>query len=259
MGSNEDGQSVYLESHGRDESVFEGLDLSRMVGWMTSLYPMTLNASDSRDDITKRIGLLSQDSGIGYGLRYLEDEPQEQTAELTFNYLGQYQGNSFAHWCQPVSSNSRDQADDNTMLTPLVINAQVVDGVLSADFEYATSHYSKSDIEAKANAWQERLELIHSASKSQKGEAIAAKADLKLIEKLNTDVEGSAPVFCIHPVTGRTVGYQKLAQALAGKRTVFGVQSQSLSIQIALTLRLAQWLMLIARLFVTYSHQGLTH
>ena len=28
-------------------------------------------------------------------------------------------------------------------------------------------------------------------------------------------------------MTGRTVGYQKLAQALAGKRTVFGVQSQS--------------------------------
>ncbi|MCG9597534.1 amino acid adenylation domain-containing protein [Vibrio sp. Isolate25] len=227
VGSNEDGQSVYLESHGRDESVFEGLDLSRMVGWMTSLYPMTLNASDSRDDIAERMALLSQDSGIGYGLRYLEDEPQEQTVELTFNYLGQYQGNSFAHWCQPVSSNSRDQADDNTMLTPLVINAQVVDGVLSADFEYATSHYSKSDIETKATIWKEKLELIHSASKSRKGEAIAAKADLKLIEKLNTNVDGISPVFCIHPVTGRTVGYQKLAQALAGKRTVYGVQSQS--------------------------------
>jgi amino acid adenylation domain-containing protein/non-ribosomal peptide synthase protein (TIGR01720 family) len=227
MGSNEGTQSVYLESHGRDESVFEGLDLSRMVGWMTSLYPMTLNTSDSRDDIAKRMALLSQDSGIGYGLRYLEDEPQEQIAQLTFNYLGQYQGNSFAHWCQPVSSNSRDQADDNTMFTPLVINAQVVDGVLSADFEYATSHYSKSDIETKANAWKEKLELIHSASKSQEGEGIAAKADLKLIEKLNTDVEGSTPVFCIHPVTGRTVGYQKLAHALTGKRTVYGVQSQS--------------------------------
>ncbi|MDC5804908.1 amino acid adenylation domain-containing protein [Vibrio europaeus] len=227
MGSNEGTQSVYLESHGRDESVFEGLDLSRMVGWMTSLYPMTLNTSDSRDDIADRMALLSQDSGIGYGLRYLDGEPQEQGAALTFNYLGQYQGNSFAHWCQPVSSNSHDQADGNTMLTPLVINAQVVDGVLSADFEYATSHYSQSDIEAKADAWKENLELLHSAPKSQKGEVIEAKANLKLIEKLNANVAGIAPVFCIHPVTGRTVGYQKLAQALAGKRTVYGVQSQS--------------------------------
>ncbi|MDC5705047.1 amino acid adenylation domain-containing protein [Vibrio europaeus] len=227
MGSNEGTQSVYLESHGRDESVFEGLDLSRMVGWMTSLYPMTLNASDSRDDIADRMALLSQDSGIGYGLRYLDGEPQEQGAALTFNYLGQYQGNSFAHWCQPVSSNSHDQADGNTMLTPLVINAQVVDGVLSADFEYATSHYSQSDIEAKADTWKEKIELLHSALKSQKGEVIEAKANLKLIEKLNANVAGIAPVFCIHPVTGRTVGYQKLAQALAGKRTVYGVQSQS--------------------------------
>ncbi|MDC5872153.1 amino acid adenylation domain-containing protein [Vibrio europaeus] len=227
MGSNEGTQSVYLESHGRDESVFEGLDLSRMVGWMTSLYPMTLNASDSRDDIADRMALLSQDSGIGYGLRYLDGEPQEQSAALTFNYLGQYQGNSFAHWCQPVSSNSHDQADGNTMLTPLVINAQVVDGVLSADFEYAMSHYSQSDIEAKADTWKEKLELLHSAPKSQKDEVIEAKANLKLIEKLNTNVAGIAPVFCIHPVTGRTVGYQKLAQALAGKRTVYGVQSQS--------------------------------
>ncbi|WP_425667186.1 amino acid adenylation domain-containing protein [Vibrio tubiashii] len=225
--SNEGTQSVYLESHGRDESVFEGLDLSRMVGWMTSLYPMTLNISDSRDDIAERMALLSQDSGVGYGMRYLDAEHEEQTAQLTFNYLGQYQGNSFAHWCQPVSSNSRDQADGNTMLTPLVVNAQVVDGVLSADFEYATSHYSQSDVEAKANVWKEKLELIHSASKSQECEAIAAKADLKLIEKLNADVNGSAPVFCVHPVTGRTVGYQKLAQVLSGKRTVYGVQSQS--------------------------------
>jgi len=227
MGRNEETQRVYLESHGRDESVFEGLDLSRMVGWMTSLYPMTLNTSDSRDDITKRLALLSHDSGIGYGLRYLDSDPEDEAAQLTFNYLGQYQGNNFAHWCKPISSNSFDQAGDNTMLTPLVINAQVVDGVLSADFEYAASHYSQSDIETKAIVWKEKLELIHSAFSCRNNEGIAAKADLKLIEKLNTDVNGSAPVFCIHPVTGRTVGYQKLAQALAGKRTVYGIQSQS--------------------------------
>ena len=47
------------------------------------------------------------------------------------------------------------------------------------------------------------------------------------MEKLNGTIDENEPVFCIHPVTGRVTGYQRLAQALEGDRSVFGIKSQS--------------------------------
>ena len=35
---------IDLEGHGREEQLFEGVDLSRTVGWFTSLFPVRLDA-----------------------------------------------------------------------------------------------------------------------------------------------------------------------------------------------------------------------
>ena len=47
-----DGESllVEMEGHGR-ESISESLDLSRTVGWFTSLYPVRLDISDAKDQL----------------------------------------------------------------------------------------------------------------------------------------------------------------------------------------------------------------
>ncbi|MFW7522786.1 amino acid adenylation domain-containing protein [Vibrio ostreicida] len=223
LSNEQNSMTLYLESHGREESVFGELDLSRLVGWMTSLYPVIIKRSDTIDSVTKRLQALNQDAGIGFGVRSLLNEAQEVPAELTFNYLGQYQGSGFSHWCQPIDSGSEDQAPANTMLTPLVVNAQIVDGVLSADFEFGNQHFSQQEIEQKAASWVKNLEALH---RSHNASQIIA--DVNLLDRLNDEVAAHPPVFCVHPVTGRTVGYQKLAQALAGHRTVYGIQSQSI-------------------------------
>ena len=213
---------IFLESHGRDQTVYGDLDLSRMVGWMTNLYPMILKASDTREDIDERMQRLNQDSGISFLVRYLDSNPIDAHAEITFNYLGQYQENSFAHWCQPVSSGSEDQAPSNMMLTPMTINAHVIGGLLSAEFIYASSCYSDEEVESLSELWRHKIELLDTVEKDLK-----SSANLKLIEQLNTSVDNHLPIFCIHPSTGRTQGYQKLAQSLDGHRVVFGLQSQS--------------------------------
>jgi amino acid adenylation domain-containing protein/non-ribosomal peptide synthase protein (TIGR01720 family) len=93
-----------LEGHGREEIV-EGVDLSRTVGWFTSVFPLLLElppAGGWRADpgatlrtIRDQLARLPQ-RGIGYGLlRYLSGtEATNQIANLpqapiTFNYLGQ--------------------------------------------------------------------------------------------------------------------------------------------------------------------------
>ncbi|MFI6084309.1 amino acid adenylation domain-containing protein [Streptomyces sp. NPDC051217] len=99
---------VRLEGHGREEEIVPGADLSRTVGWFTSMYPARVDAQgvDLADVLAggpaagKAIKLVKEqlrgipDKGVGYGLlRHLNPETAPQLAEypvpqIGFNYLG---------------------------------------------------------------------------------------------------------------------------------------------------------------------------
>jgi len=73
---------VLLEGHGREEYL-EKTDISRTVGWFTSMYPFVLS---SKQETIESVLLLQDslaqvpDKGVGYGLlRYLSNEPLPQT------------------------------------------------------------------------------------------------------------------------------------------------------------------------------------
>lgn len=213
---------LYLEGHGREFSVYGKLDLSRLVGWMTSLYPFKLAANQQADDIYHQLKQVREDGGISFGIRYLQAAHQPEGAMLTFNYLGQYSANHFAHWCQPLATGGPAQSPENTLLTPLAINVQIVNGALSANWEFADSHYTSSEVASLAKKWLQRL--THQITQMTPA---LAHADANLLEPLNSKISSVPPVFCFHPVTGRLVGYQPLAQALEGQRTLYGLESQS--------------------------------
>jgi non-ribosomal peptide synthase protein (TIGR01720 family) len=92
------GLLVDLEGHGR-EPLFDDVDVSRTVGWFTSLYPVLLKGGDADPGAAlvsakERLRAVPE-RGIGYGLlrwgnpeaaRLLAPAP---TAEILFNYLGQ--------------------------------------------------------------------------------------------------------------------------------------------------------------------------
>lgn len=93
---------IQLEGHGREE-LFEPVDLTRTVGWFTSLFPVAL--APVADDLGASIKQIKEqlraipNKGIGFGaLRYLGDaQARERLAALpeprvTFNYLGQFDG-----------------------------------------------------------------------------------------------------------------------------------------------------------------------
>ncbi|MGW3961739.1 non-ribosomal peptide synthase/polyketide synthase [Amycolatopsis sp. NPDC005003] len=102
--------SIALEGHGR-EDVLDGVDLTRTVGWFTTLYPVALSA-DGADDPDWRTLVKSvrkqlravPGNGFGYGaLRHLGDpDVRERFAgtgpqpQITFNYLGQWDGSGKA-------------------------------------------------------------------------------------------------------------------------------------------------------------------
>ncbi|WP_143144643.1 thioesterase domain-containing protein, partial [Moritella viscosa] len=219
---------LYLEGHGREESVFGALDLSRTIGWMTSLYPIKLSwsayAETCLESITQRLNEAQQDGGIGYGaVMSYESSKISVNADITFNYLGQYVDNGFSHWCKPIVAGGPPQSDLNPMLTPLVINAQITEGQLSLDWEYAHTHHTENEVTQWANDFVVNLQKWL----GRIGNNTEIKADLRLLEPLNQPCGTEPAIFCIHPVTGRTTGYQLLAERLAGKRHLIGIQSRS--------------------------------
>ncbi|BAY66406.1 amino acid adenylation domain-containing protein [Calothrix brevissima NIES-22] len=93
---------IDIEGHGR-EDIIPGVDLSRTVGFFTSVYPVNLNIVDKQNTVDILMSIKEQmrripKRGIGYGLlRYccqdaitvekLRALPQ---TEIIFNYLGQF-------------------------------------------------------------------------------------------------------------------------------------------------------------------------
>ena len=93
--------AIYTEGHGR-EPPSPTVDLSRTVGWFTTMYPVHVLASVSRDalDIVTQVKDLRQRiPGNGrpyFASRCLTEEGREHFGkdwplEITFNYLGRYQ------------------------------------------------------------------------------------------------------------------------------------------------------------------------
>ncbi|MFH9074927.1 non-ribosomal peptide synthetase [Streptomyces alboflavus] len=109
-GVDEPSTLIRLEGHGREEDVAPGADLSRSVGWFTSVFPVRLDlaGADIDDafaggraagDVVKAVKeqlLALPDKGMGYGLlRYLNPETAEvlrdhPIGQIGFNYLGRF-------------------------------------------------------------------------------------------------------------------------------------------------------------------------
>ena len=97
------GSSAHLidcEGHGRDD-LFQDADISRTIGWFTSIFPMCLDLTGA-DGPGEQLQAIKEQrrrvprKGVGYGvLRYLSRDPDlrdrlaaSPRPEISFNYLG---------------------------------------------------------------------------------------------------------------------------------------------------------------------------
>ncbi|GAB1543624.1 non-ribosomal peptide synthetase [Scytonema sp. NUACC21] len=171
---------VDLEGHGREE-VFEGVDLSRTVGWFTSLFPVLLelevqHPSEALKSIKEQLRRLPQ-RGIGYGiLRYLNHDKRVQTlmqalpqAEVSFNYLGQFDrvfsGENFVLGIAKEATGS-ENSFHNRRCYLLEVNAWVVSGQLQINWIYSEALHQRLTIEELAHRYKAALEelIVYSQS-----------------------------------------------------------------------------------------------
>jgi amino acid adenylation domain-containing protein/non-ribosomal peptide synthase protein (TIGR01720 family) len=162
---------IALEGHGRAD-LFEEIDLSRTVGWFTSMYPLLLDLGE-RDDLGAQLCAVKEQlravpsQGLGYGLlRWLasggaELEPAAPV-EVLFNYLGQLDqtlDDDGPFGIAPESSGPGEGA--GTPLSHLLnIGGQVVDGQLRLSWLYSPGHHRAATVAALAQRFIAELRAL---------------------------------------------------------------------------------------------------
>ncbi|MBZ4423048.1 non-ribosomal peptide synthase/polyketide synthase, partial [Myxococcus sp. RHST-1-4] len=156
---------VDVEGHGR-EALFSGVDLSRTVGWFTSVAPVRLEVpahaslGDNLRGVRDSLRALPQ-RGIGFGLlRYLgqphvvEAMRALPTAPVALNYLGQLDASAAASSLFALSSEASGpvQGEGGLRSHLLELNAVVLDGRLKLDFIYSSNLHTAARVQVVAEA-----------------------------------------------------------------------------------------------------------
>ncbi|WP_282794115.1 non-ribosomal peptide synthetase [Streptomyces sp. CC224B] len=208
--------SIRLEGHGREEGAIPGADLSRTVGWFTSMFPvrLDLNGVDVDDavaggpDAGRAVKLVKErlrsipDKGIGYGLlRHLNKDTSATLApygnpQIGFNYLGKVTAADIPEelrqdgWT-PLTALGELIPAPNADLPPLSaleINVAVgEDGCLTAHFGF-TAGVTRAEVDELARRWVDALTGLarHAAAPDVGG---LTPADAPLVEVSQADID----------------------------------------------------------------------
>ena len=163
---------IQLEGHGREE-LFDDIDLTRTLGWFTSLFPVRLTPADTLAGSIKQIKEQLRavpDKGLGFGaLRYLGDDATRQAfsqlpvPRITFNYLGQIDG-SFDQpdglFTPASQSTGAEQSPDAPLGNWLTVNGQVYGGQLQMGWTFSPLMFDAQEIEALSQAFSRELTAL---------------------------------------------------------------------------------------------------
>ena len=178
---------VDLEGHGREE-ILEGVDVSRTVGWFTSLFPVRFELPAGLDEgaalkqVKEQLRKMPR-RGVGFGLlRYLCEDPNIASAirtlpapEIQFNYLGQFQ-QLFASTPlfdpaeEPPGAFARVGAASQRRPYLLEVIGLVADDQLKLMWHYSKNLHRRESVAALANEYMSRLRglIVHCCSRQDR-------------------------------------------------------------------------------------------
>ncbi len=163
---------IDLEGHGREE-LFDDLDVSRTVGWFTSIFPVQLMIGDggpaaALKSIKDQLRRVPQ-RGIGYGLLcYLSPDARLRErlaamphAQVSFNYLGRVDGLAV----EPILGVATDgagseEAPSGRRAYLLDVIGQLIDGCLQIEFVYSTAFHRRATVENLAGNFLACIESL---------------------------------------------------------------------------------------------------
>jgi amino acid adenylation domain-containing protein/non-ribosomal peptide synthase protein (TIGR01720 family) len=189
-----------LEGHGREE-IIDGVNLSRTVGWFTTIFPVLLDCKNSQVETLRSVKEQLRkipNRGIGYGLlKYTADDANAAgtlralpQAEMRFNYLGQIDrvfvdSPMFAtapHQTGPAQSPKADRA------YLLNIIAMVTGGELRLQWTYSENIHRHETIQRLAESHLHELRMLIEQSRTG-GESVYSPSDFPSANLTKEDLD----------------------------------------------------------------------
>ncbi|HLI94085.1 MAG TPA: amino acid adenylation domain-containing protein, partial [Puia sp.] len=162
------GIRVDLEGHGREE-VGQGMDVSRTVGWYTSLYPVVLeSASEQLPRLIKEVKETLRrvpNNGIDYLLLNYGDKqaPVMETgrSRIVFNYLGQFDTDIRNRAYSIAAESSGEEIDPGSENEyDWQLSGLVKGGVLEISLRFSNSQYKPEAIRSLMDHYRDALASI---------------------------------------------------------------------------------------------------
>ncbi|MFE0459880.1 amino acid adenylation domain-containing protein [Kitasatospora sp. NPDC058965] len=202
-----------LEGHGREEFA-ESVDLSRTVGWFTSLFPVRLDLTGSDPlEAVRTVKAQLRDvpgRGLGFGLlRHLNPATgpmlsQGAVPQLAFNYLGRIdQGSGVDSQWRLADELVAEAEPLPTFAPPLVVDVWAQDGRITASWSWRDGHLGEAGVRNLADHWCAALTELVDLSDDPEAGALTT-ADVTLVEMDQWDLDRlatAAPVLDVLPLT----------------------------------------------------------
>ncbi|AYG07479.1 amino acid adenylation domain-containing protein [Pseudomonas fluorescens] len=213
---------IQLEGHGREE-LFDNQDLTRTVGWFTSLFPVRLAPAEALGDSIKQVKEQLRaipNRGAGFGvLRYLGDAAVQQTLaalpapRITFNYLGQFdstvEGEQTALFLPSGEHAGVEQHPDAPLGNWLTLNGQVFEGQLCLGWTFSQQMFDAATIQPLADALAVELKAVieHCTTTGHHG-VTPSDFPLAALTQAHVDVLAGAPeaIEDIYPLSAMQQG-----------------------------------------------------
>jgi non-ribosomal peptide synthase protein (TIGR01720 family) len=174
--------TVFNETHGREPWEFSNLDLSRTVGWFTTMYPVHVDIAEDEDDVIQTVRQVKDlrrkvtDNGRPYfAHRFLTEDGQTRFAEhepieILFNYLGKMQQLEAAdalfqpmHFSEEEEARMSDTGAELRRLALFEVSASVDNGKVQFTFMYNQMMKNRKGIRRWITECQRTLEEIVSS------------------------------------------------------------------------------------------------
>ncbi|MFE7592655.1 amino acid adenylation domain-containing protein, partial [Kitasatospora sp. NPDC057512] len=208
--------AVGLEGHGREDRLFDGLDLSRTVGWFTSLFPVALDvpAGDwgaALKAVKEQLRAVP-DRGLGYGaLRHLARDAALADAPapgIAFNYLGRFDWSADGAALVRAVPGGLGGAEAPGTERPHLLDvvARVEDGELEIGWYYSAGRHRADTVTGLAHAMLGALEEIvaHCAEPAAGGRTPTdfplARLDQAAVDRIAGDGRTVADVYPLTPM-----------------------------------------------------------
>ncbi|MCA1681963.1 MAG: amino acid adenylation domain-containing protein [Actinobacteria bacterium] len=220
----QDSVLVALEGHGREE-ILDRVDLSRTVGWFTTMFPVALEVSTTSDwgevlkSVKEQLRAVPH-RGLSYAaLRYLSapDSPAaavlrgDSPAQISFNYLGQWDvaadsAGLYRQWCDGIG---QDFASGSTRPYLLDVTGLVENGVLKLSWIYSSEVHDETTVQRLAQEVIAALRnIVQHCARSDAGGATPSDFPLAHLDQRQVDrIAGDGrAVEDIYPLTPLQAG-----------------------------------------------------